>query len=633
MTKVFVIVLVFASCTLASTWYVRPLGTDYGAENGEAYATAWEGLAAVVWGGGGGVVAGDALYVCGTHIRDESNGSVSAADYVITPTSGTSGNPTIIRGDYPGDAGYIYGWRQKSGAWNNEGGGLWSIALDAGIHSESILENPSGATFTPLVKSYTHSNLTGTWTFTNTSTAVEALGADGDAVNDGLAAGDFIRKNSASSTTDWYLVTVVAQHEITINTAYTGTTGAAAEDASQWEDATASLADCTATAGTQYAATYANGATLYVHPTNGNDPAEQVVLNRYGTQFLLDSVEYITFLNLHFYQHWRFANTETYNHITWDGCTLMYGGSSVLIRIYDDSDNNTVTDCTMAYCGSGIYTIFGSPSSDVSDNNTFTNNTIYNLGTLTGYIDGDNHAIGLQGGTNTLIDGNTIWNCGTGITMYSGETSTFTNYTISNNLIYGLNDSGNNRGIETQINVSNVADHSGNTIYCNIIHDCTVGLRGQFHDETTWYNNTIYNCTTGFLTLRTTGNNTLRNNIFLNCTTNISATAAGTPVVNSDYNLFYPVTGDCFFISSGGEPGGNYTWTEWKAYNWGVGTDDGNSLDEPPQLIGVERNKFAPVDGSRVVGAGEDVSLPSDFRGNPISTDIGAIAYTQYGGF
>ena len=49
-------------------------------------------------------------------------------------------------------------------------------------------------------------NLTGTdWTFTNASTAVTSAG-DGDAVNDGLVAGDYIRANGG---TQWYKVATV----------------------------------------------------------------------------------------------------------------------------------------------------------------------------------------------------------------------------------------------------------------------------------------------------------------------------------------------------------------------------------------------------------------------------------------
>lgn len=89
--------LLFLGQSWASTWYVSPSGGSYADENGTSYANAWDGFSNIVWGKTG-VVAGDTLYVCGTH----------TTEYL---TIGTSGNATsgyiTIRGDYSGDAGII----------------------------------------------------------------------------------------------------------------------------------------------------------------------------------------------------------------------------------------------------------------------------------------------------------------------------------------------------------------------------------------------------------------------------------------------------------------------------------------------------------------------------------------------
>ena len=70
MKRIFVVfILLFFATTLSATdWYVRPAGGEYGAEDGTAYADAWDGILNVVWGGAG-VVAGDTLYVCGCHLH------------------------------------------------------------------------------------------------------------------------------------------------------------------------------------------------------------------------------------------------------------------------------------------------------------------------------------------------------------------------------------------------------------------------------------------------------------------------------------------------------------------------------------------------------------------------------------
>lgn len=79
----------------ADTWYVRPSGGSYGAEDGSGYENAWDGFANIDWTGSG-VQPGDTLYICGTHTEALTVGG-----------SGSSGFPITLRGDYPGDAGTI----------------------------------------------------------------------------------------------------------------------------------------------------------------------------------------------------------------------------------------------------------------------------------------------------------------------------------------------------------------------------------------------------------------------------------------------------------------------------------------------------------------------------------------------
>lgn len=79
-------------------WFVRPDTSHSGTRNGQSYASAWGGWAEVVWGAGG-VLAGDALYVCDSHTY---GAIIGTGGQVATQT-----DRITIRGDYPGHYGVI----------------------------------------------------------------------------------------------------------------------------------------------------------------------------------------------------------------------------------------------------------------------------------------------------------------------------------------------------------------------------------------------------------------------------------------------------------------------------------------------------------------------------------------------
>lgn len=109
-----ILTLLFPFSGYAATWFVRPGVYDgpdsagnpvpragvYGFQNGTSYDNAWNGLGSIQRGLGG-VVEGDTLYFCGTHV------------YPLT-TNTAFGKPAIAcvsrttyRGDWPGDPGII----------------------------------------------------------------------------------------------------------------------------------------------------------------------------------------------------------------------------------------------------------------------------------------------------------------------------------------------------------------------------------------------------------------------------------------------------------------------------------------------------------------------------------------------
>lgn len=111
-----------------STWYVKEaIGGPYGSGNGTSEANAWRGFQAVVWGPGG-VVAGDTLYVVGTHkyITNGSNGFTFGTNRQTV--GGTSGAHITIRGDYTGQPGIIMGAREiLSASFADVGDGSFSV--------------------------------------------------------------------------------------------------------------------------------------------------------------------------------------------------------------------------------------------------------------------------------------------------------------------------------------------------------------------------------------------------------------------------------------------------------------------------------------------------------------------------
>lgn len=81
-----------------TTWYVRPDTSHSTTRNGLSYETAWGGWSAIVWGGAG-VVAGDTLYVCGTH--------AITSPVAVGNHGATVNNRVTISGGYAADRGSI----------------------------------------------------------------------------------------------------------------------------------------------------------------------------------------------------------------------------------------------------------------------------------------------------------------------------------------------------------------------------------------------------------------------------------------------------------------------------------------------------------------------------------------------
>lgn len=129
----------------AATWYVRPEAAAgaYGSENGTSYANAFNGLTigdrssgGLKWGSSG-IKAGDTVYICGNHWLNISRGSDSFFHGRIElAVNGTASTPITFRGDYPQNAGTVWGYGRNttlSDSWSGpDANGVYSIDRDLG---------------------------------------------------------------------------------------------------------------------------------------------------------------------------------------------------------------------------------------------------------------------------------------------------------------------------------------------------------------------------------------------------------------------------------------------------------------------------------------------------------------------
>jgi len=146
-----VVLVIILPFTTATDWYVRPIGGSYGNEDGSDYDNAFDGIENVVWGAGG-VDSGDTLYICGTHIHTYDASFPSSQPPILNLVSGSPGNPTIIRGDCPGDSGIVWGAAYPAyRPWTFEGNDTYSTNTNSGNHPRgNVFEDPSGSTATLL---------------------------------------------------------------------------------------------------------------------------------------------------------------------------------------------------------------------------------------------------------------------------------------------------------------------------------------------------------------------------------------------------------------------------------------------------------------------------------------------------
>ncbi|MDO8592535.1 MAG: hypothetical protein Q7R92_02015 [bacterium] len=389
---------------------------------------------------------------------------------------------------------------------------------------------------------------------------------------------------------------------------------------------------------------YKNGQTLYVHTTDGADPAGRIAINSYGYEFVMNPTQYIKFSNFSWYNpNWSCIysynqTTTRCNHITWDGLTMAYGVSNAF-SFYDYYDYMEVLNSNISWFSSGIYNI--STTNNAPSYYLYKGNTIHDIGVRDIQQNGDAHCIGIQGGNAGIIEDNYCYNAGSGPLLYAFTNQILTNTIIRKNYVKDLHNLGSasGYGVSSQSNNDSLSDKSGNEIYNNIVNNATVGYRMQFEDEQEVYNNVAYNCAKGFESTRnynsTVGADvTVKNNLFLNPTTkhiNWGSGATSGYTINFDHNLYFPDTGALFYKTSDGN---DINFSGWQSIVKAGSAFDPNSSVADPLFTNVSGNYSNATDfqisqTSPAIDSGTDVSLTTDYASNPIYglPDIGGYEY------
>ncbi len=198
---------------------------------------------------------------------------------------------------------------------------------------------------------------------------------------------------------------------------------------------TYSVSECQATPGSFYKE---SSTKLYVHTTDSGDPTGRIWGNRWGYEFYIpNNNKYITFKNLTFYAPYRyeFRGRPNVTNIRWENCTLWHGESTIL-GFGDGNHYIEILDCDIGYSGTPIYIVSG--SNQASSNYVFARNTIHDCGTLPWHRVGDNHALGIQGGSNGLIEDNHIYHCRDGIVFYLYRNMNCMNNIVRRNYIHDI---------------------------------------------------------------------------------------------------------------------------------------------------------------------------------------------------
>jgi len=399
-----------------------------------------------------------------------------------------------------------------------------------------------------------------------------------------------------------------------------------------------SFADVQTTPGSHYSPDYDEGSRFYVHTSDSGDPTGRIAVDHIGYYMKVNERHYITWQNIKFYSMYRWLDSldgHYATNITWNNVTDWYGTG---FRFDDYSHDIEIIDCDLGWQLGAILVVAKRDENDADPYNILIRGClIHDIGV--GYDDPDSHAIVIGDVHNAVIERNEIYNAGSGITNYSFPLSRgMENVILRWNYMHDMHTLGgsNSRGIELN-GANTIAVHTGVEVYGNIVANIEgVAYRVMWPgiDEVVFYNNVAYNTATSFYFhhgyFPDKGPKIIfKNNISLYPSTYHVAFSYGAEcddyVMNSDYNIFYPVSGDDFAFHGG------KTYAQWQALSNPRCTFDPNSIVADPLFVDPDNGDFRLQADSPAIDAGVDVGLLKDFDGNPIpygsAPDIGAYEY------
>ena len=566
------LLIVYASPVLATDYYVRPSGGDYGDEDGSDYANAWDGFSNVNWttvDSGNGT-----LWVAGEHREKvEPNADGEAGVHIIIDSY--SADPGVLLGSIDGET---VTWTQvtTTGDWNNDSvyhsgnnslttddtGQIWyntvSGTLGHGTKNDDDADLQSGG------------SCTSDWCFWYDS--------DDSGDSDGVSGCVYVYHSGGSpedQADGLELQDVINIIDLNTNDA----------DYITIQNLTLMYGNVNAVLGSDISYATVTGNTIKY-----GGGGYQVGVVRHGNAISFDNdCDNLTISNNTVSQWFDIciclevfnADAETISTVTISG--------------------NTVDNCGR---GIGVHTDSGGNAADSIDTITITQNTI----------------------TDMMAD---TWQeeYGLGIELRQLEGS-ITNVIVSRNNISNSNYTNADDTEGHGIAVWGVVEAD---IYYNLIHNND--YRGLYISSAAGtdkniYNNTIYNngesARSDVNVTAASGDVTFTNNIIMN--NNSSMFSYDTANVVADYNLYYTTrTSDVIWADA--------WYANVAAYHTGVTPDDDNSpASSDPLFADASNGYFLLETGSPAIDSGTNVSLTTDYPGGTVpqngTPDIGA--YEHY---
>lgn len=303
-------------------------------------------------------------------------------------------------------------------------------------------------------------------------------------------------------------------------------------------------------------------------------------------------------------------SSQSIQHILINGneirnCTL--GSSEALVLNgnveYFTISNNTIHDNdNIGIDFIGHERVCADPAKDRARNGTCRANLVYNIDTATNpAYGGERSAAGIyvDGGTQIIIEQNTVHTCNIGIEIASEHQGKDTSYiTVRNNFVYHNDIMG--------IALGGYDTQRGSTVHCLFVNN-------------TLYQNDTRSDGNGELCLQyDTQNNTFKNNIFFCGSQNLFVSNAYTSNSGNilDFNLYY---------GPGGQNGSEWQWQN-QSYDtfsaWQTETgNDANSSFADPRLVNAASGDLHLSSDSPAINAGTNLSTAvsgdTDIDGDP----------------